>query len=573
MKSLTALLFLFLSYSTYCQIAEPHLQWVKEFEYTNEAAPSSVDVDNQGNIYITGMFNDTLITNSIFDTHDFEIFDNSDGFILKLNKYGEMQWMKHIMQNSNNSYINSQSVGSIKVNSQNELIIVGSFFSSFKIKGEPASVISSSNGEDDFYILKLDTNGDFIWVKRIGGNSGDGAGSIEIDSQDNIYIPGVFNSTVDFDPNAGSNSLSSLGGYSGPFQTVNDAFLLKLSTDGDFIWVRHLGSSESISAKSVTIDNNDNVYVIGTFIDTAYFDLPLSVELISHSTGVFKQDVFICKFNNNGDLSWVKQQGGDDHNNVSAIKVDNNGNVYTTGRFRGTTDFDPSSNTFFETAFGWDDIYVSKLDSDGNFVWVKTMLGNTGGDSGSTIDLDSENNIYISGFFGETVDFDPGINTHPLLTEFPNSMFLQKLDSDGNLIWVKKTDGFDGPGEFKMVNDNTFYYVSGYRNSISFGDFYSNVELVNDRALYIMKLKQGFSNIEDLSIINQYTVYPNPTNDILHFNFKEHHLIQVIDLKGEVILSSVGKTISLKQLVSGMYIIKIYNDKDELMTIKKVIKK
>src|SRR5260221_867783 len=129
----------------------------------------------------------------------------------------------------------------------------------------------------------------------------------------------------------------------------------------------------------------------------------------------------------------------------SSISVDASGHVYATGYFSLTVDFDPGPGSFNLTAPGAMqafDIFVSKSDSLGNFLWAKGF-GGQGPDVGNAIALDASANIYSTGEFRDTVDFDPGPGTLDLIS-VPNdltNMFILKLDSSGNFLWAKSFGG------------------------------------------------------------------------------------------------------------------------------------
>jgi hypothetical protein len=110
----------------------------------------------------------------------------------------------------------------------------------------------------------------------------------------------------------------------------------------------------------------------------------------------------------------------------SDIAVDANGSVYTTGDFADTVDFDPGVGTANLTSAGGSDIFISKLDSNGDFAWAK-RIGGTGADVGRRIAVDTALNVYTTGTFEGTVDFDPGIGTANLTSTTPEDFFIAKL--------------------------------------------------------------------------------------------------------------------------------------------------
>src|SRR5690606_29098604 len=118
-------------------------------------------------------------------------------------------------------------------------------------------------------------------------------------------------------------------------------------------------------------------------------------------------DIFVSKLDPNGNFLWAKQMGGTDNDQGISITVDTSGNIYTTGIFRNTVDFDPGAGVYNLTAVVGNDIFISKLDANGNFLWAKQM-GSGGNTRSNSIVLDTNGNIYTTGIFQSTADFDPG---------------------------------------------------------------------------------------------------------------------------------------------------------------------
>src|SRR5674476_1418906 len=118
----------------------------------------------------------------------------------------------------------------------------------------------------------------------------------------------------------------------------------------------------------------------------------------------------------NVSLVWAKNMGGASDDYVNSIAVDASGNVYTTGYFLGTVDFDPGAGTYNLTSAGGYDIFIIKLDASGNFVWAKNMGASSGAssDQGFSIAVDASGNVYTTGLFTGTADFDPGAGTYNL---------------------------------------------------------------------------------------------------------------------------------------------------------------
>lgn len=132
-------------------------------------------------------------------------------------------------------------------------------------------------------------------------------------------------------------------------------------------------------------------------------------------------------------LKWVKQMGSGSQDQGRSIAIDALGSVYTTGTFNGTVDFDPGAGTYFLTSTGVEDVFISKLDSSGNFIWAGAW-GGVSYDLGLSIAVDANGFVYSTGLFQGTADFDPGAGIFNLTA---NSMdgFVVKLDAlAGNLV-------------------------------------------------------------------------------------------------------------------------------------------
>lgn len=213
-----------------------------------------------------------------------------------------------------------------------------------------------------FYITAIGQN--FVWAKKIGGGIDQRSSAVALDSKENVYTIGTFDGTTDFDPGPGTYNLTASG-------TV-DGFISKLDLAGNLVWAKKIGGTRQTVAESVAIDDSDNLLITGWFEGTVDFDPGLGLFNMS-SPGAFS-DNFILKLDSSGNFVWVKSFFG----NIiygQSITLDKFGNIYTTGQFGGTIDFDPGPATYNLTSIGA--IFISKLNPSGNFVWAKTFEGNS----------------------------------------------------------------------------------------------------------------------------------------------------------------------------------------------------
>ncbi|MBA3663500.1 MAG: T9SS type A sorting domain-containing protein [Bacteroidetes bacterium] len=225
------------------------------------------------------------------------------------------------------------------------------------------------------------------------------------------------------------------------------------------MWVKTFGSVNGEGGTSVYIDPSGNIYATGNYGGTIDFDPGPS---ISNLTSAGQSDIFVCKFDAAGNLIWAKSMGGASYEDCSAITLDAMGNVYTTGRYNGTADFDPGSGVYNLVTVGSNSnkAFISKLDPSGNFVWAKGLPDGTS--TGLSLGVDGSGNVYSTGVFLGTVDFDPGAGTFYLPWSGMDDIYVSKLDINGNFVWAEKIGGTALDAAYSLVLDaNTNIYIAG----------------------------------------------------------------------------------------------------------------
>lgn len=269
------------------------------------------------------------------------------------------------------------------------------------------------------------------WARSFGGADWDYVSAIEYDASGNMYITGSFNSTTDMDPGLGTFNMTSAG--------YDDAYITKLDAAGNLIWSKQIGAAGPEYVAAMAIDQSGNLILTGQFIDTVDFDPGPGVFNMVGSQPTMKP--FVLKLDAAGNFLWAKQIGGE----IRDVKTDVAGNIYVTGHFSTANYvFDPTGAINLPYS-GQDDAYVLKLDAAGNYQWAKSF-GGSGRDEPSAIAIDKPGNIYITGSFSDTSDFDPGPGVANLTTPSPGwiSIFLCKLNSSGDYVWA---NGIGGPSQ------------------------------------------------------------------------------------------------------------------------------
>lgn len=423
-----------------------NLVWAKSIGSTGDDLGLSISVDAAGNVYTTGQFQGIVDFDPGVGIVSFTSSGNYDIFVSKLDVSGNFVWTKCV-GGTGIDY----SMG-VALDVSGNVYTTGSFPAT--VDFDPGAGVFNlvSTGFDDIFVSKLDASGNFAWAITMGGAGGNDRGlSIALDGSGNIHTTGQFQGACDFDPSISVYTIQASG------QGGTDAFISKLNATGNFVWATSIGGPNQDIGTSIKVDANSNVYTTGSFMGGADFDPGAGVYTL---TCAGFTDVFISKLNVSGNLVWAKSIGGTITDNALSIAIDGSGNVYTTGHFNSTADFDPGPGVFNLTPGGNQDVFVSKLDVLGNFAWAVRM-GSSSDDRGHSITVNSSGNILTTGYFNSTVDFDVGPAVFNLTSAGGNDVFIQAINQsptnvesallDNNLFNV-----FPNPnnGTFKIQIDN-----------------------------------------------------------------------------------------------------------------------
>ena len=223
----------------------------------------------------------------------------------------------------------------------------------------------------------------WLWARNAGGSSSDYCNSIAVDVNGNSYVTGSFQGSATF----GSTTLTTVG--------YDDIFVAKLDSNGNWLWARNAGGSSPDFGYGIAVDASGNSYVTGYFGGTT---ATFGSTTLTTNGGY---DIFVAKLDSNGNWLWARNAGGGNPDFGYGIAVDASGNTYVTGYIQSTT-ANFGSNTL--TNSGSNDIFVAKLDSNGNWVWAKNA-GGTKNDYGQGIAIDANGNSYITGYFDTSATF------------------------------------------------------------------------------------------------------------------------------------------------------------------------
>ena len=325
-------------------------QWVRTWGGTGSDRGIGVAADGIGHIYVTGYFEDTVDFNPsiVSDWHtsaglkDISIseFDPSDSFHWA-RTWGDSQddWGKGVAADgSGNAYV------------------TGFFKGSSDFDTGTGVDVHTSKGDADIFLRKFDPSADYQWGRTWGAAGNDEGSGVAVDTSGNAFTTGHFSETVDFDPGIGTDEHIS--------SAYQDIFIDKLDTDGAFAWARTWGGSGTDEGRAVGVDEGGGAYVAGFFGSLVDFDPGPGIEM---HTAVGDWDIFLSKFSAAGDYAWARTWGGSGDDRGRGIDVYKSSDVYLTGFFNGTADFDPGTGVDDHISNGDRDVFLSKFPPDGDW--------------------------------------------------------------------------------------------------------------------------------------------------------------------------------------------------------------
>ncbi|WP_300565025.1 T9SS type A sorting domain-containing protein [Flavobacterium sp.] len=293
-------------------------------------------------------------------------------------------------------------------------------------------------------------NSSWQWATNAGGNLDDRGNGIATDSNGNIFTVGSFrNPTLTF----GSYTLTNASYLSG--------FIVKQNSLGNVIWAKCLTGTGSniVGCGDICSDNLGNIYVIGTFQGTVNFEG-------STLTANGNSDIFIIKYDVNGNRVWVKQSNASLYSDGQKIFVDANGYIYITGVFGGTLGspltFD--SQTVINSVQGYQDVYLFKFDSNGAAVWGKSIAGTTTKNVKS-VGADNNGNVYLIGdFLSPTITVGSFTLTNSVSNSSTGDIYIARYNTSGNVVWARSFGGvqYDYGRDLKVDNNGNVHATGGF---------------------------------------------------------------------------------------------------------------
>jgi hypothetical protein len=517
--------------------------WAYDYGY-------GVTTDNSGNVYMTGKYEE----NSIFSDTTVGCKGNHDIFVTKYSPSGELLW--------------ATTAGGVLgdygtcVTTDNSYLYVGGEIEGYGVDVyfSNSPIVLHCEGHNDIFVAKYDLNGNVLWAKRAGAFKNEKALGIATNGAGDVYIAGFFNDSAIFD-----NHLLLGNGK-------NDIFIAKYDADGNCLWARNAGSAQRDEAKAIKCDAQGNVYITGLFSET----ITMGSYTLTSPNGYF--DMFIAKYDPNGNVLWAKRAGSDYDEVGWGIEIDNAGKIYVGGEFNAYATFD----NIAMTTTGEANVFVACYDNAGNAQWVSQAGGN-GIDRARAIGCDG-NNVYITGQFGLSAYF----GTTTLNAADSSDIFVAALNNTGSFIWAVAVGGgadsledlgYESGCAITAHSSGAVYASGALLDGGIFGSH--SVEGYKRTDIFLTRISQVGTNVELVTKQKRTLVYPNPamgsfTVDLKNFATDNIETVvyncmgQAVDRRTDISASSVN--FDLSNYDKGIYFVEVRAG-DKIMREKVMLQK
>jgi gliding motility-associated-like protein len=429
--------------------------WVSSFGGSKSDKALDMDIDAYGNVYVCGYYNSTPLNDVTFGT--ISVPPNGfgkEGFIAKVDPNGNFVWGKIAPGGWDERILG------IHVDKVNDFVYACGTAWSYTSFGS-CNNGNFPGGMDEIFIGKFDLNGNCQWLRGAGGDSDDHGYDMVTDSTGNIYLTGYISDKYGW------------GGVVAHFGSINIpvgvgdslGFIAKITPAGTISWVKSFHGVQGERDNRIAIDKDDNVYVTGG-ID--------GVNVSMGNTNVTSNggyDIYVIKFDSQGNQQWVKTAGSPLDDRGNSIYVDVNNEIYITGEFRDHVIFGQDTLNNNGGPSGRD-IFVAKMDVNGNWKWAKKAGSGKSSERGNRIVANATGNIFVTGQIRGNANFGSNIS----LDAGPDSIqvFVAAIDTAGKWKWAIQagSDVIDR-GTGLAVDDSCNLYVCGYyENTAAFDSTY-----------------------------------------------------------------------------------------------------
>ena len=507
--------------------SQPGFDWAQACGHPFYGETKSVlTTDTEGNIFMAGSFIET----AVFGAESITSAGGTDIYIAKHNAAGDVLWLLGD-GGADYDYIHDISVD------DNGIYTCGSFYGTINIGSETFV----SQGSQDIFVSRYDSEGNFLWAKHAGSPKTDYINALATDPYGNMLVTGHYYDSIAF----GDTTIYSAG--------ASDIFLAKYNATGELIWLRQAGGSSSDQSYSISCDNDGNIIFTGSF----FYDLQVGDTLL---TTTDPTGVFMARFNNEGVFQYAIQVDGNGLSAQSFAAFDNTGDIFFTGNFTDQVKFGPY--LFDAGAFNID-IFITKHTANGELLWADHGYG-AGSDQLKAVAGGPLNDLYITGHFLDTIHFSDLTLDYTLCCGSAE-IFMIRYTEDGSPAWGDQITGERGMVESMCKNASDELFVSGmFQFDLAFGDII--IQSSDSYSSFLTGVATGtYTSIDEFGQEQTLKVYPIPAGDRLYFELPAETSglsYEFIDMTGRRLLegstSGSGK-LDISGIPAGQYLLRVYS--------------
>ena len=474
---------------------------------------TSITYGPGGNIYATGVFDDTLVFfgETIISRGDHDVF------VASFTSEGNLNWVRCGGSELEDSPRDIQT--------DNQYVYVTGGFQNEAVFDNKTIV---SGGLEDVFVLKYDLAGTLQWAINGGSPHRDYGHAIATDNNGNIYLTGSIRNPATF------------GNYFVPHMGYTDIFIAKYDGDGTCQWAQGAGGQIWDYASSIVVKDN-HVFICGGFNDVGHFDT-ISVTSIEYN------DIFIAHYLTDGSVIEVATAGGSGNDVAECMALDNDMNLYIGGAFLldltiGNNSFNSVSQTM--------DMFLTKFEPGNGFIWAK-HFGAGGIDEIVDIYCDGNEHFVFAGHFENTIDF----GSLELTSEGNNDAGFVKCTFGGEIECVCQIGGSGGVTVADFVGDGSGHYYAGgsFLDELRIGDFTFIPAGVHD--LFLANLAESTGIDDEMEMGPGFRVYPNPAVDVITIRYRipdaGYRIMSIVDISGRVVWSSSGEELTPGKYETGI---------------------
>ncbi|MEO5776114.1 MAG: T9SS type A sorting domain-containing protein [Flavobacterium sp.] len=503
MKTKISLLLTVLSF-VYTQAQAPAIQWQKPLGGTNNEGAAAIQKTPDGG-YVTAGSN-TSNNGDVTGNHG-----GYDYWIVKLDAIGNIQWQKSLGGSGDDV------ADAIQTTADGGYIVTG-------YSNSNDGDVSGNHGNQDCWVVKLDTTGNIQWQKSFGSSNGDAAFSIQLTSDGGYVMVGY----------SSQNDGNVTGNHGGP-----DYWVVKLDAGGNMLWQKSLGGSADDVGQSVQTTSD------GGYIVAGYSSSNNGNVTGNHGT----TDYWVVKLDASGNIQWQKSLGGSNTDYAQAIQTTSDGGYIVVG-----SSFSNNGNVTGNHG-GISDFWVVKLNATGTLLWQKS-LGGSDADYAQSIQTTSDGGCVVAGYsYSNDGDI---IGNHG-----SSDCWIIKLDITGTKQWQKPLGGSGEESANSIQNTSDGgYVITGFTNSND-GDITGNHGGLDCWVVKLAPDALATPAYEKLDMV----IFPNPVCNALQIQTPANKTItaaKIIAINGQVILETQNSTtINVENLAKGIYILEAYSGEEK----------